>query len=51
MFQTTQTPSIPPYVNQTMKLILRSPVHGMVSKSVLLITNVGLFHEKLGGRP
>ena len=41
MSQTTQTPSIPPYVNQTMKLILRSPVHGMVSKSVLLITFTG----------
>lgn len=37
----SQTPSIPPYVNQAMKLVLRSPVHGMVSKSVLLITFTG----------
>jgi deazaflavin-dependent oxidoreductase (nitroreductase family) len=37
----SQTPSIPPYVNQAMKLVLRSPVHGMVSKSLLLITFTG----------
>jgi len=35
------TPSVPPYVNKAMKLILRSPVHGMVSKTVLLITFTG----------
>jgi deazaflavin-dependent oxidoreductase (nitroreductase family) len=37
----SQTPSVPPYVNQAMKFVLRSPVHGMVSKSVLLITFTG----------
>lgn len=37
----TQTPTIPPYVNQAMKLILGSPVHGLVSKSILLITFTG----------
>ncbi len=37
----TQTPTVPPIVNRTMKLILRSPVHGMVSKSILLITFTG----------
>jgi len=37
----SQTPSIPPIVNQAMKLVLRSPVHGMVSKSILLITFTG----------
>ena len=41
MSQTTQTPTIPPYVNQAMKLVLRSPVHGMVSKTVLLISFTG----------
>ena len=41
MSQTTQTPSVPPFVTQTMKLVLRSPVHGMVSKTVLLITFTG----------
>ena len=41
MSQTTQTPSVPPLVSQTMKLVLRSPVHGMVSKTVLLITFTG----------
>ena len=41
MSQTTQTPSVPPIVTQTMKLVLRSPVHGMVSKTVLLITFTG----------
>jgi deazaflavin-dependent oxidoreductase (nitroreductase family) len=37
----SQIPTIPPYVNQAMKFILRSPVHGMVSKSILLITFTG----------
>ena len=37
----SQTPTIPPYVNSAMKLVLRSPVHGMVSKSILLITFTG----------
>jgi deazaflavin-dependent oxidoreductase (nitroreductase family) len=37
----SDTPTIPPIVNQTMKFILRSPVHGMVSKSILLITFTG----------
>jgi deazaflavin-dependent oxidoreductase (nitroreductase family) len=32
---------VPPYVNSAMKLVLRSPVHGMVSKSLLLITFTG----------
>ena len=37
----SETPTIPPIVNKTMKLILRSPVHGMVSKTILLITFTG----------
>lgn len=37
----SETPTIPPYVNSTMKFILRSPLHGMVSKTVLLITFTG----------
>jgi hypothetical protein len=37
----SQTPTIPPYVNSAMKFVLRSPVHGMVSKTVLLITFAG----------
>jgi len=41
MSQTTQTLSIPPYVNSAMKFVLRSPVHGMVDKTVLLITFTG----------
>ncbi len=41
MSQTTQTPTVPPIVNRTMKLVLRSPVHGMVDKTVLLITFTG----------
>jgi len=41
MSQTTQTPTVPPFVTQTMKFVLRSPVHGMVSKTVLLITFTG----------
>ena len=37
----SQTPTVPPYVSSAMKLVLRSPVHGMVSKTVLLITFTG----------
>jgi deazaflavin-dependent oxidoreductase (nitroreductase family) len=37
----SETPTIPPYVNSAMKFVLRSPVHGMVSKSILLITFTG----------
>lgn len=33
--------TIPPYVNSAMKFVLRSPVHSMVSKSILLITFTG----------
>lgn len=36
-----QTTVIPPYVNSTVKFILRSPVHGMISKAFLLITFTG----------
>lgn len=43
MSQTIQTPSVsvPPFVTKIMKLMLRSPVHGMVSKTALLITFTG----------
>ena len=37
MSQTT----VPPIVNHAMKFVLRSPVHGMVSKNILLITFSG----------
>lgn len=37
----SQTPTVPPIVNNAMKFVLRSPVHGMVSKSILLITFTG----------
>jgi len=37
----SETPSVPPIVNHAMKLVLRSPVHGVVSKSILLITFTG----------
>ena len=37
----SETPTIPPYVNSAMQFVLRSPVHGMVSKSILLITFTG----------
>ncbi len=34
----SDTPTIPPIVNKTMKIILRSLLHGMISKSILLVT-------------
>jgi len=37
----SQTPTIPPIVNHAMKFVLRSPVHGMVSKNILLISFTG----------
>ena len=36
MSQTTSGGSIPPFVNHAMKLVLRSPLHGMVSKAILV---------------
>jgi len=37
----TETPTIPPFVNKAMKFVLRSPAHGMVSKTILLISFTG----------
>jgi hypothetical protein len=37
----TQTATVPPFVNNTMKFMLRSPMHGLVSKNILLITFTG----------
>lgn len=37
----SQSSSVPPSVNRFMKFILRSPFHGLVSKSILLITFTG----------
>jgi deazaflavin-dependent oxidoreductase (nitroreductase family) len=37
----SEIPTIPPIVNRSMKFILRSPMHGIVSKTVLLITFTG----------
>lgn len=37
----SQTMTVPPFVNQAMKFVLRSPIHGMVSQTVLLVTFTG----------
>jgi len=37
----SQENTVPPWLNRTMKFILRSPLHGLVSKSILLITFTG----------
>lgn len=37
----SQTASVPPFLNKTMKLVLNSPFHGIVSKTILLITFTG----------
>ncbi|HVN53524.1 MAG TPA: nitroreductase/quinone reductase family protein [Anaerolineaceae bacterium] len=42
----SQAPTIPPIVNQTMRFILRSPLHGLVSRNVLLITFTGRKSDK-----
>ncbi len=47
----SQNPTIPPYVNSAMKFVLRSPLHGMVSKSILLITFTGRVSGKSYSTP
>ena len=37
----SEIPTIPPIVNRTMKFVLRSPMHGLVDKQILLITFTG----------
>jgi deazaflavin-dependent oxidoreductase (nitroreductase family) len=37
----SQATTVPPFVNNAMKFVLRSPAHGMVSKFTLLITFTG----------
>lgn len=34
-------PTVPPIVNKVITLVLRSPMHGLISKTVLLITFTG----------
>ena len=36
-----ESATIPPFLNKVMSTVLRSPVHGMVSKSIMLITFTG----------
>jgi deazaflavin-dependent oxidoreductase (nitroreductase family) len=47
----SETPTVPPIVNRGMKLVLRSPAHGMVSKTVLLITFTGRKSGKIYTTP
>ncbi len=51
MSNTTPKGGVPPFVNRMMKFILRSPVHGMVSKTVLLITFTGRKSGKIYTTP
>jgi len=37
----SESTTMPPMLNRTMKFMLRSPLHGMVSKNILLITFTG----------
>jgi deazaflavin-dependent oxidoreductase (nitroreductase family) len=37
----SEIPTVPPIVNRTMKFVLRSPMHGIVDKTILLITFTG----------
>jgi deazaflavin-dependent oxidoreductase (nitroreductase family) len=47
----SETTTVPPFVNKAMKFVLRSPVHGMVSKSVLLISFTGRKSGKIYTTP
>jgi len=42
----SQATSVPPLLNKTMKFVLSSPLHGMVSQSTLLITFTGRMSGK-----
>ena len=37
----SETTTVPPLLNKTMKFVLRSPLHGVISKYLLLITFTG----------
>ncbi len=37
----SEVPTVPPIVNRTMKFVLRSPLHGIVDKKILLIAFIG----------
>lgn len=37
----SQAPVIPPFITRSMKFVLHSPMHGIVSKTVLLLTFTG----------
>ena len=46
-----ESPTIPPLLNKFMSLTLRSPLHGMVSKSIMLITFTGRKSGKIYTTP
>jgi deazaflavin-dependent oxidoreductase (nitroreductase family) len=37
----SEIPTVPPIVNRTLKFVLRSPLHSLVDKQILLITFTG----------
>lgn len=47
----SETPTMPPVLNKTMKFVLRSPLHRMVSKSLTLITFTGRKSGKIYTTP
>jgi deazaflavin-dependent oxidoreductase (nitroreductase family) len=48
---TEKKTTIPPAVNAAMRFILRSPLHGMVSKTIMLISFTGRKSGKLYSTP
>ena len=51
MTETKTANAVPPFVNKTMKAVLRSPLHGIVSKSILLISFTGRKSGKTHSTP
>jgi len=47
----SQATTVPPFVNNAMRFVLRSPVHGMVSKFTLLISFTGCKSGKVYTTP
>ena len=47
----SETPTVPPFVNSAMKLLLPSPAHWLVSKSIVLISFIGRKSGKIYTTP
>ena len=47
----SESSSVPPILNKTMKFLLRSPLHGIISRYLLLITFPGRHSDRIYTTP